>query len=196
MGHTDKDDVALLKRGLRELFEHIHRIRQEIASIRHPGTTDGEDRFTQISDELDAIVSSTETATETIMENAERIELVVSKVAHASQDPEIKTALGTINGNTAAIFEACAFQDITGQRVTKIVKTLLFVEERINTLIYMWGQDAVNRTEAHAPIETDADKKLLSGPQLAGQGVSQHDVDVFFDDQPALKQNDIDGLLG
>ena len=114
----------------------------------------------------------------------------------SSADPDVKAARANVSGHTAAIFEACAFQDITGQRVGKIVKTLLYVEERVNALIAMWGPEALSHAQPLETEETDSDKKLLSGPQLAGQGVSQDDVDVLLQGGSSMSVNEIDLLFG
>ena len=39
------------------------------------------------------------------------------------------------------VFEACSFQDITGQRTTKVINTLSYIETRVNTMIEIWGVD-------------------------------------------------------
>ena len=196
MLHPDKAELEKLKSGLRALFAHIERISQEIASIRQPDAAESDDKFSQISGELDAIVSATEDATEAIMENAEQIEAEVNAALKVSGDPAVKTALAKINDHTAAIFEACAFQDITGQRVSKIVKTLVYVEERVNALIEAWGHEMLSHSHPVEPEHPTGDKALLSGPQLAGHGVSQGDVDVLLQVPHALPDNEMDSRFG
>ena len=71
MTKVGDQEVEVLKRELVGLFDHIQKIRREIAAIRRPGERG--DRFDQMSDELDAIVEHTEAATNTIMENVEAI---------------------------------------------------------------------------------------------------------------------------
>ena len=137
---SDKD-MDVLKCELLGLFEHIQKIRREIAAIRRPG--ENQDRFDQMSDELDAIVEHTETATNTIMENVEAISDLVATVCAKTDDTEIVGVLVKANEHAGEIFTACSFQDITGQRITKVVRSLKFVEERVNALIGMWGRDAV-----------------------------------------------------
>ena len=88
------------------------------------------------------------------------------------------------------VFEACSFQDITGQRVTKVVNSLKFVEERINAIIFTWGKEELAKVVVEIKEDQDPDKKLLHGPQLPGQGISQADVDRM------LAQTDIDKLFG
>ncbi len=167
-------DVDVLKGELLGLFEHIQKIRREIAAIRRPG--EGKDRFNQMSDELDAIVEHTESATNSIMENVEAIADLVGRARARTADAEVVSILGKVDEHTGEIFTACSFQDITGQRITKVVRSLKFVEERVNALIGMWGRDELAATQAEA-APVDADKALLNGPQLAGEGVSQDDVD-------------------
>lgn len=181
MTQPDHHEVQSLKRELIGLFDHIQRIRKEIASIRRPGADDDNDKFIQMSDELDAIVQATEQATDTIMDSVENVEDLVNAALPLIQDQAAKDILAQVPEKTAAIFEACAFQDITGQRITKVVTSLQYVETRVNSLIHMWGSDELTKVEAEDQTETDEYKKYLNGPQLSGHGVSQADVDAMFD---------------
>ncbi len=196
---NEASEVQILKRELLGLFDHIQKIRQEIASIRRPGQS--EDKFEQMSDELDAIVTHTESATETIMENVEAISDVVAEVRQQVEDESIASALAKVDEHAGEIFTACSFQDITGQRITKVVRSLKFVEERVNSLINMWGRDALLTADV-VDEAREGDAALLNGPQLAGEGVSQDDVDrllngaddVHSPSEPA-SQSDIDKLF-
>ncbi|WP_337998032.1 protein phosphatase CheZ [Oleispirillum naphthae] len=202
MGKTPtKTEVDMLKYELLGLFEHIQKIRREIAAIRRPG--DSEDRFEQMSDELDAIVEHTEAATNTIMENVEAISDLVAEAREKARNPEVSAALAKVDEHAGEIFTACSFQDITGQRITKVVRSLKFVEERVNSLIGMWGRDALAALKGEDAKPADADAALLNGPQLAGQGVSQDDVDRLFGGggdaaapSGSASQSDIDKLFG
>ncbi|MBB4265997.1 hypothetical protein GGD89_001623 [Roseospira visakhapatnamensis] len=198
------DDVRILKKELRGLFDHIQRIRQEIAAIRKPGSA--EDRFVSMSDQLDAIVDNTESATNTIMENAESVDEIFLAVRSEIQDATVSARLDQIPDLISGIFEACSFQDITGQRITKVVKTLQYIERRVNALITIWGEEGL--TTAEPPTDTvpppDTDHKLLEGPQLKGHGVTQTEVDALLGGtttstlSPAggtASQTDIDALF-
>lgn len=193
----ESEDVRILKRELVGMFGHIQRIRRELASIRTPGHEDA-DHFAKMSDQLDAIVESTEEATNSIMSNAEEIEDMVGKVKARVADAEAHALLDQVSERVNAMFEACSFQDLTGQRVTKVVRSLKFVEERVNTLIRMWGREELAKVVVDIQ-ETDPDKSLLNGPQRKGEGVTQADVDQMFSDAPPkleFDQNDIDKLFG
>ena len=72
--------------------------------------------------------------------------------------------LETIENSNNAVFEARALQDITGQRVTKIVKSVSYVEERVTTLREIEGGDELDKVKL-AVVEMIADEKLLHIPQ-------------------------------
>lgn len=193
-------EVDILKHELVGLFEHIQKIRREIAAIRRPGESG--DRFDQMSDELDAIVDHTEAATNTIMENVEAIGAAVDQARAGTKEPAVHEALGRVDDHVGEIFTACSFQDITGQRITKVVRSLKFVEERVNALIGMWGRDALAQVQPVEEGGKTGDAALLNGPQLAGEGVSQDDVDRLLNggdmlaaSSGASSQDDIDKLF-
>ncbi|MCA1941810.1 MAG: hypothetical protein LDL26_12515, partial [Caenispirillum bisanense] len=177
---SDHSDVLILKRELLGLFQHIQKIRKEIAAIRRPGTDPEKDHFSKMSDELDAIVQATEVATDTIMTNVEQLEDIINTVRPMVNNPDGRALLDTVPEKTGAIFEACAFQDITGQRITKVVNSLQYVEDRVNALISIWGENQIAHEAPDDQKPVDEYKQYLNGPQLAGQGVSQADVDAMF----------------
>lgn len=192
-------EVDVLKHELVGLFEHIQKIRREIAAIRRPG--DSGDRFDQMSDELDAIVEHTEFATNAIMENVEAIGEAVEQARALTAEPAVLEVLARVDSHAGEIFTSCSFQDITGQRITKVVRSLKFVEERVNALIGMWGREILAQ-EASSAEARKGDAALLNGPQLAGQGVSQDDVDRLLNGgdmtaapSGASSQDDIDKLF-
>jgi chemotaxis protein CheZ len=79
---------------------------------------------------------------------------------------------------------ACGFQDLTGQRIKKVVNTLHYMERRVAAMVEIWGvETGTATTEIVAMAEDDVrpDKELLHGPQAKGEGVSQADIDALFD---------------
>lgn len=187
MPHDTMQDVLVLKKELVGLFGHLQKIRKELAALNTPGS---DDHFGSMSEQLDAIVAATEGATNTIMESVEGIDDLMNQARAATADPAQTAIFDQVTDKVNAVFEACSFQDITGQRVTKVVNTLKFVEERINAIIFTWGKDELTKVVVEIKEEKDPDKKLLHGPQLPGQGVSQEDVDKM------LAQTEIDKLFG
>ncbi len=182
---TQRDTVArardgeALKRELVGLFFYIRRVRQEIAAIYRPAN--GDHPFDSMGDQLDAIVGATEEATNTIIEAMEYNAELLAKLREKITDPDLLACLDRIGENGVAVFEACSFQDLTGQRVTKVVKSITYVEERINALIGIWGKDVLEKVDVKPEREKTADEKLAHGPSLAGEGISQDEIDKLFD---------------
>lgn len=179
-----------LKRELLGLFGHMSLMRRELAALQatEPGTHD----FASMSDTLDAIVESTEVASNTILESMEAIDEMMGELRQSS-DPKAKDIADKVTDRANAVFEACSFQDLTGQRITRVVNGLKFVEERVNAMIRMWGKDELEKAveEVRAGAQpADPDKALLHGPQRTDVAISQDDVDKLF------SQDDIDKLFG
>src|SRR5205085_2843213 len=89
-----------------------------------------------------------------------------------------------IQERVVAIFEACNFQDLTGQRISKVMTTMKFIENHINVMMDIWG--GVDAIKSHAPpiVDTrEGDARLLNGPKLEGDvgHASQDDIDALFD---------------
>lgn len=175
---TAAQEVETLKKELTGLFRYIQRVRQEIAAIYQPA--EDEHRFNSIAEQLDAVVKATEKATDTIMAAMETNDSLVMEIKKMVRDPAVAAKLDKISENGAAVFEACSFQDITGQRINKVAKSLTYVETHVNLLINVWGKDVVEKTEVKVDKEKSSDEKLLHGPQLAGKGVSQDEIDKLF----------------
>ncbi len=178
----DRDDLELIRTQIAEMNEHIHKAKIQIASLRHPKASD--DRLISAASELDAIVKDTEMATHTILESAEQIDDLAMTLKNSAPSEFVADHVEQIAFIVTKIFESCNFQDITGQRINKVVRTLEFVEERVHNMILIWGEDAFadlpvpESSEKDNPVE-DAD--LLNGPQLEGEGISQDDIDKLFD---------------
>ncbi len=171
-------DADTLKQELVGLFQYVRRVRDEIAAIHHPA--DEEHRLTSMGEQLDAIVEATEKATNTIMESVEQTTDLLYGIVGELSD-EHKTVVNQAINKSNEIFEACSFQDITGQRVSKVMKSITYVEDRVGALIAIWGKDELEKIEVKLEREKTEDEKLLAGPQLEGKGISQDDIDALFD---------------
>jgi chemotaxis protein CheZ len=137
----------------------------------------------RVTDELDAIVSGTEQATETILAAAEYIDQTANNLGAALKFEQNKQPVQDIQDHVIRIFEACNFQDLTGQRITKVVATLKFIETHIVRMIDIWGgMEAFKDMTPEAIAEREGDKKLLNGPKLEEEAghVSQDDIDALF----------------
>ncbi|MBT4888529.1 MAG: hypothetical protein HON65_03130 [Rhodospirillales bacterium] len=175
---NEEIDLDTLKGELVGLFQYVSRVRHEIAAINRPA--DEEHDISSMGDQLDAIVGATEEATNTIMESVENATELLSGIRN-DVSPEHQKVIDQAINSSNNIFEACSFQDITGQRVSKVMKSIIYVEKRVNALIGIWGKEELDKIEVLVEKEKTADEKLLSGPQLEGKGISQDEIDSLFD---------------
>ncbi|MCG8492101.1 MAG: protein phosphatase CheZ [Sneathiellales bacterium] len=165
-----RDEIAHLHQDCQDLVDFIVSARSEISQIR-PNDLKA-DKLPRAGKELDAIVMATESATDTIMSATERI------MSAGVTDADV------VNDACMEIFEACSFQDITGQRISKVVSTLEYIENYLDKLTTAWG----HKKDAPETVKVDKDDEeagLLNGPALAGEGIDQNFVDSMFDDAPA-----------
>lgn len=162
-----------IRQELIEMSEAISRTRAEIAAIT---ASNDDNRLVSATEELDAIVEATEKATSDILEAAEDVQETAWVLREQGVDD---AACDKLDGLATEIYTACSFQDITGQRTSKVVAVLRYLEEHVNSLVDAWGLDDVE--VRHNPISDDRpDAHLLNGPQLDGRGLEQEAVDGVF----------------
>ena len=77
------------------------------------------------------------------------------------------------------IFEACSFQDITGQRIAKVVETLEHIEMRVSRFAAaVHAKDLGGYLSEVEQARAERRKRLLlNGPPREGEGIGQTDVD-------------------
>ena len=175
-------EARKLKVELDEIQGAILDTKRELATL-HTGSFQG-DGMNRVTDELDAIVSGTEQATETILAAAEVIENNAGDLRAMLKRGANVELVSDIQDQIVQIFEACNFQDLTGQRITKVVKTLHFIEDRVNRMMGIWGGlDAFADIAPDAQPVKDEQQALLNGPALPDDEsrVSQDDIDALFD---------------
>lgn len=173
-------DDADIRVEIAQMVRSVAKAKNEIAAIKHPMADD--DRVKTASNELDAIVASTESATQRILHANEEIEKLVREIANFhADDTDVTERSEAIANHIIEVLEACNFQDITGQRIQKVVSTLRFIEERILALINIWGVEAFTDLPVpDADAELTEDEQLMNGPQISG-GITQDEIDKLFD---------------
>lgn len=175
------DRTARLQHHLVSISEAIVRTRQEIAELQQ------EQEAGRACDELQAVVLGTEQATDTILTASETVDSLARGIARRARDDATRADAEAIQRQMQAIFEACNFQDLTGQRISKVVRTIAYVEERVGEMLRLWtgqaGTAVSTRPAASKAVgaEPADEQSLLNGPALPGTAaVSQDAVDAMF----------------
>ena len=171
---------SVLRGEFEELADFIQATKAEIMMLAPEDIQD--EHLPLAAGELDAIVRATEDATQNIMEATERLETLADG---ANGD----TSEMVINATTQ-IYEACGFQDITGQRIGKVIGALKEVESKVEAIISAFGNDdqaARNERRRQRILEREQKTQqaletgeCLEGPQLPDAASSQDNIDALF----------------
>jgi chemotaxis protein CheZ len=170
-----------LKVELDLIHDAISRTKHEIAVLHGKSFNGG--GMSKVTGELGAVVGGTEEATQQILEAAEAIDQAAAAMIKVNSPDQLKLLSDEIGERVVSIFEACNFQDLTGQRISKVMTTMKFIENHIMIMMDIWG--GVDAIRAHAPAIVDdreGDARLLNGPKNEGDvgHVSQNDIDALF----------------
>ncbi len=176
---SEKPSVEQLEAEIKKIAQFIADAKREIIAISLPAEKTGNDKnLSNAALELSEVVRHTEEATNAIMDKADAIMLLAGSLA----DTDAGAKFGE---HAVGILEACSFQDITGQRINKVMSTLEQIELRVGRLIKMLGGEMPDDSSIGSIgiIETGnrrADEDLLNGPQLSQNKPSQDDIDKLF----------------
>jgi chemotaxis protein CheZ len=169
-GDLSSNETSLLGE-IESLGRTIAAAKEEIAALQVDDIRDRDIPFA--TDELDAIVQHTAVATNAILESCEMLDEVAAAVSG--------DAAARLQDAVTKIYEACSFQDITGQRITKVVTTLKTIEAKVAQIISKFGAniDAAQRRD-RAPAGASEVVELLNGPQLPSNAMDQSDIDKLL----------------
>jgi len=154
---------------IRGLLAYIKKAKAEIEAIE-PHKIRTQD-IPGATDELDAVVGATEDATDRILDAAEDMEKLAGQVDGDTAEK--------LKGVATKIYEASNFQDLTGQRITKVVNILQHIEGKIGELAEICGQE-VAETEAAPLVRREKDGVQLHGPQDEDGANVQDDIDKIM----------------
>jgi chemotaxis protein CheZ len=174
-GDLSPHETALLAE-VSELAEAVANARAEIAALKADDINDS--HIPSATDELDAIVAHTAVATNIILECCEKLD----ELGPTLTGP----AARVVTDVTMRVYEACSFQDITGQRITKVVATLQAIERKVSHIMDVFSRDriagpspqrAADSVEAPKPFDPAS---LMNGPQLPASAMGQSDIDALL----------------
>lgn len=177
---VDHTQIEKIQIEISDIAGRIKATKVEMAALRHP--LSNQDTFMEASEQLSAVVRATEAATNSIITAAEEIEDIVNEVRSQLPEGYQNSRLKDLNDVTLRIFEACNFQDLTGQRITKVVQALAFIEERIDGMMSVWNTKEFEAMPLPPDISKHDDGLALHGPQEGKTAsISQADIDALFD---------------
>ena len=157
---------TLLLTEVEELAGTIATARAEVAALKMDDITAS--HIPLATDELDAIVAHTAAATDAILESCETLDRLGEALDGA--------AAAQLQEATTRIYEACGFQDLTGQRITKVVAALKALDAKVVGIIAAFGGRRAEQPAA-APAPATG---LENGPQLPRNAMGQSDIDKLL----------------
>ena len=181
-----------LQDGLKKIYQEVKVARggKEIKSIETD--IDPEEFFSEASDQLDAVMQSTEKAAVEIIDIVENLQDLQGSVATIVKGFEsggvtkdnrqkLKEINDTLGMDLSNIMVSLSFQDLTGQRIKKIINSIRQIEQIVREVMLSTGLMIKQREEAP---ETDIDSlseaaKTEATSKLQGptEGTNQADVD-------------------
>ncbi|MCE2927513.1 MAG: protein phosphatase CheZ [Rickettsiales bacterium] len=170
-GGQGSNTDRFMHQEIARLARYIQDAKKEIFSIAT--NNNAEPAIVDASAHLDEVIKATESATNNIMDAVDTISNNASGIG-GEKEQQILDA-------TTRIYEACNFQDVTGQRIRKVIKLLENIEERIGKLNELFGNDEdLMRSVQETKPDPMSDSALMNGPQLSNQASSQADIDALF----------------
>ncbi len=204
-GELNLGDIELFGE-LGELARYINETKKSLKSLSNLDITEKE--LPETSDQLEGILASTEEATDQILTLAEGLlsenSTIGKKIGQLREAAKVNAQANTedllneleqLNKNNydkfIAIMTACNFQDLTGQRIQKIVTMVRDIEKKIMTMVI--GFDLKIKSKENDADQEKIEKEqklleqyqepdLLKGPQKKGVAVEQNEVDDLLAD--------------
>ncbi len=163
----------------------LEKIIRKVAALKAANPED--DEIPLARQELATVVEATETAANEIMNLSENIQAATDKIrddVSKGKTDNVEAHCDVMDEAATNLLMACGFQDLTGQRINKVVNALTHLEGQIDDLFEMLeiaqgtGEGGLH---VSAPDDKRLDSDLLHGPQDEGEGISQADIDAMFD---------------
>ncbi len=155
-----------LYKQIEQLYDSFVSVQNEVSGIV------SNNQMTDSAAHLEDVIQSTEAATHTVLDAATAVQMVVeSGVGIAEIQKEITQQVGKI-------YEACNFQDISSQRIRKVLKHLDILKNNLVTLAQ--NAKAYASGEVVLPNKTDP---FLNGPQLSSVAPTQDEIDRLFNQE-------------
>ncbi len=178
-GEPANQSIDRVRFDLMEMAKAIARTKREIAAIKPDAERHG--RIGEATEELDSIVQMTERATSEILAASEQIQ----EIAWTMREQGIEVSFcDQLDARATDIYTSCSFQDLTGQRIHKVIEAMRYLENRINAMIEIWGGDVEAAAEP-SPAE-----------HMHDPGLDQADIDSVMAPAPEIAATDFAPIAG
>jgi chemotaxis protein CheZ len=169
------DAMSMLKAELSQIRDSIARNKRDLGQLIGEGK---DRRIARAADELAAAVDGMEKATVGILKSVEVVDESAKALTATLKDDYKRGLAQDIQDHVVKIYEACNFQDLAGQRIGNVIRTLNSLEEQIAAIIAR----SPGSGKTTAPVKAKPASGLLNGPKIDGDDghASQHDVDKMF----------------
>ena len=190
-----RDVSRITLEGLAKITREFEAFYQELSAKFQPALEGmAQKELPEASDQLNAIVEATENAASKIMDvledmqsDQEKIKTalnIIKDVQNLSDDNQVVLdgAAGASDNcmqGIMTIFEELSFQDLTGQRIKKIVALVQAVEGKVKEILNSLGDTLPAADNISGEMEKDEDP-LLKGPQKKGEGMDQSAIDSLL----------------
>jgi Chemotaxis protein len=173
-----------LQKGFKEIYNEI-KVAKNVNGPLTPTAEDPNELFSQASNQLDAILQTTESATVKIIDTIENLQALSDALAGIVKSFEKggvskaeRETLADINSSLSqdlmSIMTTLSFQDLTGQRIKIIIETIKKIEKIVLDVYMTTGLMIKARTEApeeeadftHLQAKAKDQLSTLKGPQL------------------------------
>jgi chemotaxis protein CheZ len=171
----DSGALESLRRDLALIQDTVAHNKRELSRL----IGDGKARnMARAAGELGAAVEGMEKATENILKSAEVVDESAKALTATLRDDYKRGLAQDIQDHVVNIYEACNFQDLAGQRIGNVIRTLHAIEEQVAAMIERCGSAGGGTM----PVAKRGGG-LLNGPRLDGDSghASQGDIDAMFD---------------
>ena len=168
-----REDLERLSREIAAVGQYVSRMKREIGALRPNEIY--RDHLPSAHGDLNSIREATASSANSIMSAAEGI--------LAIEAPTFEAYRAEVEEKVMQIFEACTFQDITGQRVARVNEMLGQIEKRLQRFaLAVKASDARGGYDREAIMrEARREVLIVEGPQNATAGIDQGAIDKLFD---------------
>src|SRR6185503_4915813 len=105
----------------------------------------GASNASNVSEQLDAVVKATEVASNEIMNVADIIQATAAGIGGEKEKQLMDAA--------TKLYEACSFQDLTGQRISKVISIITYMDEKLHTITTLFSKATSGKASAGVVIK-------------------------------------------